>query len=122
MGAMGLLLVVAAMVFVGATVPRSTDYSESDFQFRSVTTQRVTMVDEDGTARAMLSQGVMGPMFVLLDEQGRSRLWLYLGDVGPAVVLNDERGMNRATLAIVQDVPQAILANARGDVIWRAPR
>ena len=46
-GAVALVL-LAAVVLVGATTPKSTDYSTSDFKFRSVQVQELILVDEHG--------------------------------------------------------------------------
>lgn len=141
-GAVALVL-MGAMVLEWAAMPTVTDYSTSDFKFKTVTAQEVIVVDakgkpqagltvekdgatlmlldEKGTPRATLGVDRAGATLVLLDEKGMHRAVLDVDRDGPRLGLFDAKGTPRAGLDVLKDKPGLVLVDEKGETIWHAP-
>ncbi len=96
------------------------------------------LTDKDGKTRAYLVVEANGsPVLALTDKDGKRRASLYVGvDGSPALVLYDKgrRTLFAATLGVVTTVDKRTgakttttagaltLFDAKGDVLWQAPR
>ncbi len=96
----------------------------------------LTLMDKDGMAGASLSLfGTGTPHLLLHDKNGKKRVWLGVNrDGSPALDLYDKNVNKRATLGVTTTVDKRTgaetktaestltLFDAKGDVIWQAPR
>jgi len=109
---------VAAAVFL---VGQGKDKELPDLEVRSLTVK-----DEDGRTRAMLATLSDGlPYLSLSDKDGRPRAVLTtLLNGSPVLSLCDKDGKRRALLALrsVDGSPRLHLFDAKGKVIWKAPK
>ena len=78
--------------------------------------------DETGNTRATLavSKG-RRPGLTLLDEKGKSRVMLTAATAGPGLLLFDDTGKTRARLDVSKDGPVLRLRDETGMVIWSQP-
>ena len=141
-GAVALLL-IGAVVLVGATTPKNTDHSTSDFKFKSVEVEKLVVRDKQGETRALLVVDKDGPGLMLYDSQGETRTSLTVDEAGPKLRLLDAKGRTRFgvgvlkdesigalidakdetgdTLGIAENGPRLILCNENEKIIWQAP-
>ncbi len=64
------LVLMGAIVLEWVAMPTVTNYSTSDFKFRSAQMGELIVVDEDGTRRGVLLVTEGEPRMFLLDENG----------------------------------------------------
>ena len=82
----------------------------------------LTLIDKEGTARAGLTMGEFAVVF-LSDKAGTMRVKLALAQDGsPVLILSDKDGRPRAGLDVLAGSPRLTLFDAKGDVLWQAPR
>lgn len=110
-----------------------------------VVTQKLTLVDQAGGTRAVMSVVPgLGPSFVIYGQNGKAgaalafppegpslvmydssgQLRLRLANIeatGPSLVLNDSRRKPRLQVSLAGDNPSVVLLNDQGQATWRTP-
>lgn len=99
------LVLIAAVAALGAAAPKTTDYSESDFRFKTVEAGRFYLVDENDELRAVLGLIANDPVMRFYDTRGKNRLSIGLTKGQPGVTLVDAKGVARVSLMVDGDKP-----------------
>ena len=84
----------------------------------------LTLKDKEGTVRATLAAGVDGSCLVFVDEAHKVRASLIVANDGYAdLTFRDSDGKVRTQLGtFVRGSPNLRLFDAKGKVIWKAPK
>ncbi|MHC4137873.1 MAG: hypothetical protein ACYS0K_23270 [Planctomycetota bacterium] len=84
----------------------------------------LTLKDKEGTVHAYLAAGVDGSSLIFVDKAHKMRASLIVGGVrGARLTFHDRDGKARAGLGtLVSGSPHVTLSDAKGNVIWQAPR
>jgi hypothetical protein len=93
---------------------------------------RFSLVDEQGTVRAMLSMSENNPALAMVDEKSKLRVLLSVSENGPRLSIMDDNGKVRASLGslvtISPDGSKHIslestpkLFGPDGNILWKAP-
>ncbi len=98
-GAVALVL-IAAVAAVGAATPRTTDYGESDFSFKTVEAGGFFLVDTRDELRAAVALVGDDPVMRFYDTRGKNRLSIGLIKDQPGVSLADGKGVARTGLVV----------------------
>ena len=94
----------------------------------------LALLDKDGTTRMALGVAAKGPALAFSDKEGKVRVGLSVDADGAVLRLADKDGNPRATLGVPTTVNKRTgaetettagtltLFDAKGDVLWQAPR
>jgi hypothetical protein len=119
-GVMALTLVAGAML-MGAAIPKSTDYSTSDFKFRSLQVRELIIVDEEQRSRAQLCTSDDASLLKFYDKQGTCGFVLLTADDGSGLILHDTKGRMRFALGTPEGKPNLEMYDEVGTLVWKAP-
>ncbi|MHC4164957.1 MAG: hypothetical protein ACYSUM_22820, partial [Planctomycetota bacterium] len=115
-GAVG-VAVVAAVFLIGQGGGKAKELP-------NLVARSLTLKDTEGTVRAYLAAGVDGSSLVFVDKARTWRASLIVGGVdGAGLRICDRDGTARVRLGISHNgSPRLRLYDAKGQVIWKAPK
>lgn len=106
-------LVLLALPVVGLLLGAA---QVADWKGRSVTTEKLILVDSNGNERGSFAAEAEGSQLVLRDKNGRVRVRTYADyeGKGPAFFLINEKDKVAATLRMIDNGPIMVLGNEDG--------
>ncbi len=115
---------IGALVLLMAAVVLLSGQAKGKAPLPDLEVGSLTLKDKDGKSRVVLFAPAHGsPGLSLYDKDGQVRVRLTVHWDGlPALYLYDKDGKTRMRLVVEGGLPRLTLFDAKGDVLWQAPR